>query len=163
VLARESKSKKNDKDSGNINEEIRWCWLCNQSILSSTRHGSTWLHTLEKHTWGNRGMTRAIIRWLSVDLTWFLQVLSQDGLNQSGFRQLDKTISKLNLRSLGSYKLVKTNLLNYFWHWACPLSTIGKPRVESSYLLIGDHVFGKKFIWSGCSSVSSCEMNYPLG
>jgi hypothetical protein len=35
-------------------------------------------------------------------------------LNQSEFRQLDKTISKLSLRSTGSYKLVKTNLLNYF-------------------------------------------------
>jgi hypothetical protein len=35
-------------------------------------------------------------------------------LNQSEFRQLDKTISKLSMRSLGSYKLVKTNLWNYF-------------------------------------------------
>jgi hypothetical protein len=35
-------------------------------------------------------------------------------LNQSEFRQLDKTISKLSLCLSGSYKLVKTNLLNYF-------------------------------------------------
>jgi hypothetical protein len=31
--------------------------------------------------------------------------------------------------------------------------------VEGSHLLEKGHVFGYKSIWSGCSSVSSCEMN----
>jgi hypothetical protein len=107
MLARESKSKKNDKDSENINEEIRWCWLHNQSILSSTRHGSTWSPMLEKHTWDDRGMTRTMIRWLLADLISILINTSLRGLYKSEFRQLDKTISKLNVCSLGSYKLVK--------------------------------------------------------
>jgi hypothetical protein len=59
-------------------------------------------------------MTRAIIRWLLADLISILESTSLSGLNQNEFRQIDKTISKLNLHSLGSYKLVKTNLLNYF-------------------------------------------------
>jgi hypothetical protein len=62
---------------------------------------------LEKHTWDDRDMTRAMIRWLLADLISILESISLSGLNQNEFRQIDKTISKLNLCSLGSYKLVK--------------------------------------------------------
>jgi hypothetical protein len=86
---------------------INKCWLHNQSALSSTKHDSIWSHMLEKHTWGDRGMTGAILRWLLADLISILESTSLSGLNQNEFRQIDKTVSKLNLCSLGSYKLVK--------------------------------------------------------
>jgi hypothetical protein len=82
-------------------------WLHNQSTLSSTRHGSTWSHMLEKHTWGDRGMTRAMTRWLLADLIPILESISLSGLNQNEFRQIDKMISKLNPCLQCSYKLVK--------------------------------------------------------
>jgi hypothetical protein len=52
-------------------------------------------------------MTRAMIRWLLANLISILESTSLSGLNQNEFRQIDKMISKLNLCSLGSYKLVK--------------------------------------------------------
>jgi hypothetical protein len=70
VLARESESKKMIKTRKIIGKGTCRCGLCNQSILSSTRHDSTWSHMLEKHTWGDRCTIRAIIRWLLVDSTW---------------------------------------------------------------------------------------------
>jgi hypothetical protein len=52
-------------------------------------------------------MTRAMIRWLLANLISILESTSLSGLNQNEFRQINKMISKLNLCSLGSYKLVK--------------------------------------------------------
>ena len=65
----EFKFQEDNKNSRNtLVKMINKCWLHNQSTLSSTRHGSTWAPMLEKHTWSNRGMTRAMTRWLLVDL-----------------------------------------------------------------------------------------------
>jgi hypothetical protein len=119
------------------------CCLCNQSILASTNHGLTWSHMLEKHTWGDRGMTRAIIRWSLVDLILILvSIFFRVGWTKVSLDNSTNRSLNFNLCSQSNYKLVKTNLLNYFWHWASPLSTIGKPRVESSLRLIGDFALG---------------------
>jgi hypothetical protein len=68
VLAREFKFTKMMETRKITSEGICRCCLHNQSILSSTRHGLTWSHMLEKHTWGDRGMSRTMIRWLLADL-----------------------------------------------------------------------------------------------
>jgi len=52
----------NENSRNTLVKMINKCWLHNQSTLSGTKHDSTGSLMLEKHTWGNRGMTRAIIR-----------------------------------------------------------------------------------------------------
>jgi hypothetical protein len=65
-LTREFKSTKDGIDSRE--SPVEGSGLYDQSILSSTRHGSAWSHMLKKHTRGDRGMTRAMARWLLADL-----------------------------------------------------------------------------------------------
>jgi hypothetical protein len=112
VLARESKLTKGDIDSrkspaeGSIDADFVTS-PCYPALVMD-RHD----HTCRKSTCE---AVEARLERVTGRLNLILiSTFPWGGLNQSEFRQLDKTISKLSLHPLGSYKLVKTNLLNYF-------------------------------------------------